>query len=124
MTTVCPRNSGRMSRKASRSPSSSTSPAAPSGWRAMPQNVQSGAMAGAAYASTMSDSAVNLTAGVPETVLPPPPTEAAERLTQAMAEPVERRRDAVSGVVATFPRFQEGWARLGELARDDVEAYA
>jgi hypothetical protein len=26
--------------------------------------------------------------------------------------------------VARFPRFLDGWARLGELARDDVEAYA
>ncbi len=33
-------------------------------------------------------------------------------------------RDAVAAVVARFPRFLEGWARLGELARDDVEAYA
>ncbi|MGH9151200.1 MAG: proline dehydrogenase family protein, partial [Acidimicrobiales bacterium] len=50
--------------------------------------------------------------------------EAARRLEAALAEPPERRRDAVSGVVATFPRFLEGWASLGELARDDVEAYA
>ena len=27
-------------------------------------------------------------------------------------------------VVARWPRFLDGWARLGELARDDVEAYA
>jgi hypothetical protein len=27
-------------------------------------------------------------------------------------------------VVARHPRFLDGWARLGELARDDVEAYA
>ena len=72
----------------------------------------------------MSDSPVNLTPGVPETVIPPPPPEAARRLEQALAEPVERRRDAVASVVATFPRFLDGWARLGELARDDVEAYA
>ena len=30
----------------------------------------------------------------------------------------------MSGVVARWPRFLDGWARLGELARDDVEGYA
>jgi hypothetical protein len=30
----------------------------------------------------------------------------------------------VSTVVARHPRFLEGWARLGDLGRDDVEAYA
>ena len=37
---------------------------------------------------------------------------------------MDRRRDAVAAVVAAFPRFIEGWARLGELARDEMEAYA
>ncbi|HVM03294.1 MAG TPA: DUF3151 domain-containing protein [Acidimicrobiales bacterium] len=72
----------------------------------------------------MPDSPVHLGSGLPETVLPPPPPEAARRLEAALAEPPARRRDAVSGVVATFPRFLEGWASLGEMARDDVEAYA
>ena len=72
----------------------------------------------------MSQSPVHLSSGLPETVLPPPPPEAARRLEAALAEPPERRRDAVSGVVATFPRYLDAWARLGELARDDVEAYA
>lgn len=72
----------------------------------------------------MPDSPVNLTPGMGETIIPPAPEEALIRLEQALAEPVERRRDAVAGVVATFPRFLDGWARLGELARDDVEAYA
>ncbi|MGH9157152.1 MAG: DUF3151 family protein, partial [Acidimicrobiales bacterium] len=60
----------------------------------------------------------------PETVLPEPLAEAARRLEAAAAEPPERRREAVAAVVATFPRFLDGWAALGELARDDVEAYA
>src|SRR5690606_2666815 len=34
------------------------------------------------------------------------------------------RRDAVSAVVARWPRFLDAWARLGELGRDDVESYA
>lgn len=72
----------------------------------------------------MPHSPVNLSGGLPETVLPDAPTEAARRLEAARSEPPERRRDAVAGVVATFPRFLEAWAELGELARDDVEAYA
>ncbi len=72
----------------------------------------------------MPDSPVHLSGGLPETVLPAPVPEAHRRLQEALAEPPERRRDAVSSVVATFPRSLDGWARLGELARDDVEAYA
>jgi len=70
------------------------------------------------------ESPVNLSGGLPETVLPEPPAEAVRRLAAATDEPPERRRDAVAAVVATFPAFLGGWATLGELARDDVEAYA
>ena len=69
-------------------------------------------------------SSVHLSSGLPETILPPGPPEATSRLREALAAPLERRRDAVVGVVATFPRFLDGWAELAELARDDVESYA
>jgi hypothetical protein len=70
-------------------------------------------------------SPVNLTpSGPPETVLDPEPDEARHALQSALALEGEERRAAVSAVVARFPRFLDGWARLGELARDDVEAYA
>jgi hypothetical protein len=72
----------------------------------------------------MPESPVNLSTGLPETILPPASPEAARRLEAALAEPPERRRDAVAEVVATFPRFLDAWSRLGELGRDDVEAYA
>lgn len=73
----------------------------------------------------MSDSPVNLTAsGPPETVLGPEPGEACSALEAALAEPGERRRQAVSAVVARYPRYLDGWAQLATLARDDVEAYA
>jgi hypothetical protein len=73
----------------------------------------------------MTDSPVNLTAsGPPETILGPEPDDARVALESALAEPEERRREAVSTVVARFPRFLDGWAHLGALARDDVEAYA
>lgn len=67
---------------------------------------------------------VNLSSGLPETVLDPEPQEAIAALADALAEPLERRRDAVSSVVARWPRDLDAWAALGALARDDIEAYA
>ena len=45
-------------------------------------------------------------------------------LRDALAQQPAARRDAVSAVVARWPRFLDAWAQLGALARDDVEAYA
>jgi Protein of unknown function (DUF3151) len=70
------------------------------------------------------DSSVPLTSGLPETVLSAPPDEPANALAAALAQDVGHRRDAVATVAATYPRFIDAWARLAELARDDVEAYA
>ena len=68
---------------------------------------------------------VNLSpSGPPETVLDPEPDDALARLAAADGLDGEDRRAAVSGVVADHPRCLLAWARLGELARDDVEAYA
>jgi uncharacterized protein DUF3151 len=62
--------------------------------------------------------------GPPETVLPSEPADALDALRAALEEPEAERRAAVAAVVAGWPGFLDGWARLGELARDDVEAYA
>jgi hypothetical protein len=62
--------------------------------------------------------------GPPETVLDAEPVEALDALAAALDAPDAERRDAVAAVVARWPRFLDAWARLGELARDDVEAYA
>ncbi|MET0628700.1 MAG: DUF3151 family protein [Acidimicrobiia bacterium] len=73
----------------------------------------------------MTDQPVNLSMqGLPETVLDPEPADSLAALRDALAQPVASRRDAVSAVVARWPRFLDAWAQLGELARDDVEAYA
>src|SRR5437763_16998168 len=56
--------------------------------------------------------------GPPDTVLAPEPAECREAL-----EGAEGRAD-VAAVCARWPRSLEAWARLGELGRDDVEAYA
>ena len=62
--------------------------------------------------------------GPPETVLDPEPADALAALEEALGRPDPERRDAVAVVVARWPRFLDGWARLGDLARDDTEAYA
>jgi hypothetical protein len=72
----------------------------------------------------MSDLPVNLSGGLGETVLEPEPAVAQAALKAALGAPAERRREAVSEVVAHWPRYLDAWARLGELARDDIEAYA
>ena len=62
--------------------------------------------------------------GIPETVLDFEPEDALDALRAALAGAVEGRRDAVSDVCARWPRFLDAWSRLGQLGRDDVEAYA
>jgi hypothetical protein len=70
------------------------------------------------------DPSVPLTTGPPETVLPPPPAEAARGLAAALQRPEAERRAAVAEVVRAYPAFLDGWARLAGLAGDDIEAYA
>jgi Protein of unknown function (DUF3151) len=63
--------------------------------------------------------------GPPETTLPDPPPELVAGLAAALsAGDPDRRRDAVKEFVARWPRSLDGWARLGELATDPVDAYA
>ena len=64
----------------------------------------------------MSD--VSFSQGPPETVLDPEPDEVRMALEGATD------RDAVAAIAARWPRSLEAWSRLGELGRDDVEAYA
>ena len=64
------------------------------------------------------------TGGIPETVLPDDPADTRAALAAALDAPPSSRRDAVASVVARWPRCLDGWARLGSLARDPVEAYA
>ena len=69
-------------------------------------------------------SQVSLTpSGPPETVLDREPAEALAGLQAALAADGDRRA-AVAAVVARHPRFLDGWAQLGILARDEIEAYA
>ncbi len=67
---------------------------------------------------------IGVGSGPPETVLAPEPAEATGALEQAMSKDSDTRRDSVSAVVARWPELLAGWASLGDLARDDIEAYA
>ena len=72
----------------------------------------------------MSDQPINLSSGLPTTVLPAPDPSDADRLRAALDEAPEDRRQAVAAVVAASPRFLDGWAALGDLGRDTIERYA
>ncbi len=62
--------------------------------------------------------------GPPTTELPMPEPAARHALEQALVGDADLRREAVSAVVAIWPRYVDAWARLGDLGRDDIERYA
>ncbi len=72
----------------------------------------------------MSDQPINFSSGLPSTVIPAVDPELAQRLAAALDQPAEERRAAVAEVVASAPRFLDGWAELGDLGRDTIERYA
>jgi hypothetical protein len=73
----------------------------------------------------VSDQPIQFSAGIPTTVLPAPAASDAERLSAALSlDGSDERRGAVADVVASSPRFLEGWATLGDLGRDTIERYA
>ena len=59
-----------------------------------------------------------------DTVLTAEPPGVREAIDAALATPGAGRRDALAAVVARWPASLEAWARLGDAARDPVEAYA
>ena len=79
---------------------------------------------GVATLRDVSDQPINLSSGLPTTVLPAPDPELASLLAAALERSGEDRRAAVAEVVASDPRFLDGWAALGDLGRDTIERYA
>jgi Protein of unknown function (DUF3151) len=67
---------------------------------------------------------IEMSSGLPSTVLPAAEPAAREALAEALTADQAELRDAIAGVVARYPRFLEGWAELGDAGRDDVERYA
>lgn len=72
----------------------------------------------------MTDLPIQMSSGLPTTVLPPPAPAYAERLAAALALAGADRRTAVAAVVASSPRSLDGWAAMGDLGRDTIERYA
>ncbi|MEM1333778.1 MAG: DUF3151 family protein [Actinomycetota bacterium] len=72
----------------------------------------------------MSDQPIQFSSGIPTTVLPAADPALAARLAAALDQPADARRAAVAEVVASAPRFLDGWAELGDLGRDTIERYA
>jgi hypothetical protein len=64
---------------------------------------------------------VQLSTGLPQTILDAEPADARAALDEAM---VLGSREAVASVVARWPRYLDAWARLGDMGRDEVERYA
>jgi hypothetical protein len=72
----------------------------------------------------VSDQPISFSSGLPTTVIPAVDTELSDSLARALAAPIEQRRAAVAEVVASSPRYLDGWAELGDLGRDAIERYA
>ena len=70
------------------------------------------------------ESAVPLTTGLPDTILPQPPGQAEGQLANALDLSGAERKAALARVAATFPRYIDAWAALAESTTDDIEAYA
>ncbi|MGA3215634.1 MAG: DUF3151 family protein [Acidimicrobiales bacterium] len=70
------------------------------------------------------DSAITLSQGLPETVLPAPPQDWARALGEAEVLSGPAREDALKALARAHPRQLEAWASLAELADDDVASYA
>ncbi|MEY2582957.1 MAG: hypothetical protein QOE09_2806 [Ilumatobacteraceae bacterium] len=73
----------------------------------------------------MSEHSISMhTAGPPRTVLPEESSSVSEALRDALARPIEDRRDEVARIVVRSPRSLNAWAALGSLGRDEIERYA
>lgn len=70
----------------------------------------------------MSDQPIQMSSGIPSTVLPEPDAELRHELGHAMQ--ADDPRTAVSAFVAGHPRSLEGWAAHGDLGRDVIDRYA
>lgn len=67
---------------------------------------------------------LNLSSGLPETILPPEPQDVLERLAATEQLPAEDQAAAIRTVVADYPDSITGWAALGTATDDPVHAYA
>jgi Protein of unknown function (DUF3151) len=69
-------------------------------------------------------SPVQLSGGLPETILPEEPADVLTEIAAGMDGPPELRWEAVGAVARRAPRSIAAWAALGQLAVDDLVTYA
>ena len=70
----------------------------------------------------MADQPIQMSSGIPTTVLPEADPALRHELEQALT--ADDGRAAVSAFVASHPRSLEGWASHGDLGRDVMDRYA
>jgi hypothetical protein len=70
----------------------------------------------------MSDLPIQMSTGLPSTVLPEADAGFRHQLQRALAG--DEPRDAVAALVAAHPRSLDAWAALGDMGRDTIERYA
>ena len=70
----------------------------------------------------MADQPIQMSTGLPSTVLPEADAALRHELQRAVAD--RSPRDAVAALAAAHPRSLDVWAALGDLGRDTVERYA
>jgi hypothetical protein len=70
------------------------------------------------------ESAVPLTTGLPETIIPQASGQAEGALARALALPEDQRKAALAAVAASYPRYVDVWAELAEISTDTIEGYA
>ncbi|MGA2527635.1 MAG: DUF3151 domain-containing protein [Acidimicrobiales bacterium] len=70
------------------------------------------------------DSRVNLSTGLPDTVLPAPPEDWTRALEEAGSLSATARLESVKAAARAHPRHLEAWASLAELTDDEVSSYA
>lgn len=72
----------------------------------------------------MSEQPIQMSSGLPSTVLPEPDAQQRHQLQQALSGPSGSIRGAIAIAIAGDPRLLDGWAALGDHGRDPIERYA
>ena len=70
----------------------------------------------------MSDQPIQMSSGIPTTVLPEPDATLRDELTRALG--ADDVRAAIAAFTAAHPRSLAGWSALGDHGRDVIERYA
>jgi hypothetical protein len=83
---------------------------------------QVGANPSAPYGEGMADQPINMSSGIPSTVLPDIDAALSGDLARAAGAP--DARSAIADVVAANPTSLDGWAALGDHGRDVMDRYA